>query len=114
MRDVDQLVYRNTGYFEKVIPRKIVLKRSLTFEKHAKGPFGSYFETNEDSVIINSNPGILLGPTRNIQGNQIVLDIKSGVIKNVAQFVTYLCPKKLLILCTIGKSAQRASNTNII
>ena len=96
MRDVDQLVYRNTGYFEKVIPRKIVLKRSLTFEKHAKGPFGSYFETNEDSVIINSNPGILLGPTRNIQGNKIFLDIKSSVIKKCRTIRNLPMPQEVI------------------
>ena len=97
--DVNQLVSCNAGYFVKTFPCKIVLKQSLIFERHAKGLFGSYVETNEDYVVPNKNhgrklSGISLDPTRNIQGTQNVFDIRTDVIKNVEQFETYPCAKQ--------------------
>ena len=64
----------------------IPVKRSLIFERHARGLFGAYVEANKDAVITNTNrgrtfPGILLGPTGNIQGTQKVSDVVTGAIK---------------------------------
>ena len=92
LRDVDQLVSCSAGYFEKkVSPRETVLRRSLIFETHTKGLFGSYVETNKAetkkyAIITNKNHwrtflGILLGLTKNNQGTQNVFDIKTIAIK---------------------------------
>ena len=66
------------GIYKKLSPRKIVLKRSLIFERNTKGFFVSYAETNKDTVIKNTKrsrkfTGILLGTTGNIHGTQFSL-----------------------------------------
>ena len=71
---------------KEISPHEIVLKLSLIFERHAKGLFGSYFETNEEAVLTNRNcsrtfPRILLGPNGNIQGTPKTIDMRTSVIK---------------------------------
>ena len=63
------------GISKHLSPHEIVIELSLIFQRHAKVLFGSYVETNEGAVIVDTNRGrkflgILLGPTGNIQGTQ--------------------------------------------
>ena len=71
---------------KKLSQREIVLKRSLIFERHAKGLLGSYVEMKEDAIITNTSigrtfPVILLVPTGIIKVTPKYFDIKTGVIK---------------------------------
>ena len=43
------------GISKKLSPHKIVLRKSVIFWRHAKGHFESYFKTDEDDVITNTN-----------------------------------------------------------
>ena len=87
------------GVSKNVSPQKNVLKRSLIFEKYAKGIFGSYDEINKDTAIIDTNcgralPGILLGLTGNIQGTLNIFDIKTGMIKKCCTICTLPMPQE--------------------
>ena len=73
------------GISKRLLPLEILKNQSLTFEKHAIGPFGQCLEANKDNVITNIDNlctflSIIIGPTGNIQGTQKVFDIRTGVI----------------------------------
>ena len=87
--------------FENKSPSEIVLKPSLNFDRDAKILFGSYFETNKEAVITNTNRGwkflgILLGLTGNIQGTQKHFDIRTGVIKKCRTIKNLPMPRAVI------------------
>jgi len=99
------------GISKKLSPREIVIKISLIFERHARGLFGAYDEANEDAVITNTNrgrtfPGILLGPTGNIQGTQKVFDVVTGAIKKCRTIRNMHIPQA--IITTVHNWAKRS------
>jgi hypothetical protein len=58
---------------ETLSPRKIVMRHKLDFGKHCRALFGSYCETHDEPVPMNtmgtqSTPAIVLGPMGNLQG----------------------------------------------
>ena len=81
--------------------RKIVLKRSLIFERHTKCLFGSYVEMNKDVIITNTNrvrtfTSILLSSTGNIQGTQKGFYIKTGAMKKCRTIRNMLMPQAVI------------------
>jgi hypothetical protein len=76
-------------------PRKLVLRHKLYFAKHCKAPFGSYCESHDEPVPLNTmvsrtSPAIVLGPTGNIQGTYKLLNLATGKKIKCRQFTA--CP----------------------
>ena len=101
------------GISKRLSPRKIVLRRSLDYKRHVRGPFEQCVEAHEDAVIMNTNrsrtySGILLGPTGNIQGTQKVFDVKTGVIKKCRTIKAIPMPQD--VIKTVHDWARRSAH----
>jgi hypothetical protein len=83
-----------SGISESLLPRELVLRHRLDFNKHCCAPFGSYCETHEEPSPTNnmaprSTPAIVLGPTGNLQGTYKFFSLETGK-KNQTSAVHYV------------------------
>ncbi len=100
----------NSEVSETLSPRKIVYQHKLDFAKHCKSPFGMSCKVHDEpaptkTMVTRSTPGIVLGPTGNLQGTYKFLSLATG--KKVKRRVFMPYPMSDLVIKKVkayGKS----------
>jgi hypothetical protein len=84
-------------------PLEIVLCHKLDFKHHCRAPFGAYCKVHKDNSPTNSIkscgiPSICFGPTGNIQGIYIFLNLATGLVIRQQCFNKLPAPDSIIVI----------------
>jgi len=88
---------------QELSPREIILRWQLSYDKHAKAPFGCYCEAHDDvdgnktnTQKERSREAIYLGPTGNFQGTSKFFDLETGKVIKRRKFTELPMPDSVI------------------